>query len=127
VPNQHLESQIIPPPSATAQSLQHASSQGFAHTFGIHPAIAVLTLAIDTMLFGGEILTLGAGELLSIVVAAVLGIITYKAQRKWYGDDKESALIKALILALLTAIPTALPAFLYVPAGVVGIFGRKKN
>jgi hypothetical protein len=39
----------------------------------------------------------------------------------WFGDDSESATIKAMILAFLCAIPTPLPAFLYVPAGVVGL------
>ena len=43
-------------------------------------------------------------------------------QMHWYGDDKESAKIKAVILGLLTAIPTALPALLYVPSGVLGVF-----
>jgi hypothetical protein len=44
---------------------------------------------------------------------------------KWYGDDRESALIKALILAFLTAIPVPLPAFLSVPAGIMGLFRHK--
>ena len=51
----------------------------------------------------------------------VLGVIAYLAQRKWYGDDKDSALIKALILGFLTAIPTPLPAMLTVPSGILGL------
>lgn len=99
---------------------------GFAQKFGLHPGIALLTLVVDSMLMGGEIGSMGLLIPVSIASAVVLGIITFMAQRKWYGDDAESAFIKALTLAFLTAIPTALPAFLYLPAGVVGLFRRKE-
>ena len=85
------------------------------------PELRVLTLAVDTMLFGGEVTSLGTSFAISLAAACVLGFITYRAQMRWYGDDSESAAIKAVILAFLTAIPTPLPAFLYVPAGVVGL------
>lgn len=57
----------------------------------------------------------------------MLGVITFLAQRKWYGDDNESAMIKGLILAFLTAIPSPLPAILYVPSGIVGFVHRLRN
>jgi hypothetical protein len=63
-------------------------------------------------------------------VGIALGFITYKAQRHWYRDDQESAIIKGLIVALLTAIPTSLPGFLTIPSGIVGlvhILRRKKD
>jgi len=98
-----------------------ARARGFSQTFGIHPAIAFLTLIVDLMLFGGEVATLGAILPISIGAGCVLGVIAYLAQRKWYGDDKDSAAIKALILAFLTAIPTPLPAILTLPSGIVGL------
>jgi hypothetical protein len=52
----------------------------------------------------------------------VLGFVTYRAQMKWYGDDRESALIKSVAVGLLTAIPTPLPAIVYVPSGILGLF-----
>lgn len=89
---------------------------------GLHPAMAFLTVVVDVMLFGsGMDILLPA----SCAAAMVLGLITFLAQRKWYGDDSESAFIKALILTFLTAIPTPLPAFIYVPAGIVGFFRKK--
>ena len=103
------------------------AARGVAQIFGIHPAIAFLTLIVDSMLFGGEFVTGGAILPLSIVCGGVLGYITYKSQMKWYGDDNESAKIKAIILAFLTAIPTNIPAFVYVPAGILGFFRRKKD
>ena len=99
----------------------HAAARGFGQIFGIHPAMAFLTHIVDTMLFGGEVGTLGASLPISCAAAGVLAVITFLAQRKWYGDDDESAFIKALILGFLTAIPTALPAVIYVPSGVVGL------
>ena len=89
--------------------------------FGIHPAMAFLTLIVDMMLFGAEVGTLGASLPISFAAGCVLAFITFLAQRKWYGDDSESALIKALVLGFLTAIPTALPAVIYVPSGLVGL------
>jgi hypothetical protein len=98
-----------------------AGTRGFGQMFGIHPSIAVLTLIVDSMLFGGNVMTLGALLPVSISAGLVLGFIAYLGQRKWYGDDKESAFIKALVLGFLTAIPTPLPAVLSVPSGIVGL------
>jgi hypothetical protein len=109
----------------------------FTQIFGLHPAIAFLTFIVDTMLFGGEGVagllglptggaTMGIALIVSTLAAGILGIIAYLAQQKWYGDDRQNALIKAMILGFLTAIPTNLPAFVYLSAGVVGLFRRKQ-
>jgi uncharacterized membrane protein YvlD (DUF360 family) len=108
--------QVLPPFSPHV-----ARAKGFGQNFGIHPTIAALTLIVDLMLFGGEVATMGAILPVSIGAGLLLGFIAYKAQKKWYGDDSESAFIKALILGLLTAIPTPLPAILSVPSGIVGL------
>jgi hypothetical protein len=106
-----------------------AATRGFGRIFGLDPRIALLTVVIDAMLFGGDIVV-GAGSggvlllplvALSIPVGIVLGFITYKAQIRWYHDDRDSALIKGLILGLLTAIPTSIPGLAY--GGTAGIAG----
>jgi hypothetical protein len=99
----------------------HASHGRFGQHFGLDPRITLLTIAVDSMLFGGQLVTLGSTALLSIPAGIVLGFITYRAQRHWYRDDRESAMIKALIVGLLTAIPTSLPGFLTIPSGIVGL------
>jgi len=104
-----------------------ARARGFGQFFGIHPTIAFVALLVDLMLFGGDVMTMGALLPVSIGAGFVLGIITYLAQRKWYGDDKEAASIKALILGLLTAIPTPLPAALYIPSGIVGLIHKVRG
>lgn len=115
-------------PQANPFAWHAARARGFGQIFGIHPAIAFLTLVVDLMLFGGEVATLGAILPVSIGAGCVLGLIVYLAQRKWYGDDKDSALIKALIVGFLTAIPTPLPALLAVPSGIVGLIHHfRKN
>lgn len=98
-----------------------ASHGHFGQMFGLDPRVTLLTLVVDTMLFGGSLVTLGASTLLSVPAGIALGFITYKAQRHWYRDDRESALIKGLIVGLLTAIPTGLPGFLTIPSGIVGL------
>lgn len=113
------------PPMQVPQTHKHAG--GLAQTFGLDFRIALIAIAIDTMLFAGEVATLGALVVLSAIVGGVFGFITYKAQRSWYGDDHDGALIKALMMGLLTAIPTPLPAFLYVPAGLLGVVKKLRG
>lgn len=109
-------------PLASCPSSAHqVATRSFGQVWGLHPGMTLLTLVVDTMLFGGEAVSLGTSFAISLAAACVLGFITYRAQMRWYGDDSESAALKAVILAFLTAIPTPLPAFLYVPAGLVGL------
>jgi hypothetical protein len=114
----------------------HVAARGFAQIFGLHPAVAVLTIAVDLMLFGKDGLmvllagptagvSLGLALAISCFAGVILGIIAYMGQRKWFGDDKESAIIKAAILAFLTAIPTSIPSLLFASFGLIGFFRRR--
>lgn len=104
-----------------APAVYARQARGFAQVFGLHPIPAVTTLAVNAMLFGGELTTFGALVPLGFVAAIVLGGMTFICQRRMYGDDESEALVKALAVGLLTAIPTGLPSFLTVPSAVVGL------
>ena len=104
-----------------------ARHRGFGQLFGLDPRVAFLTFVVDMMLFGGNVLTFGLLLPVSVGAGLVLGFVTYRAQRRWYGDDPDAALIKGTIVGLLTAIPTPLPAVLYVPAGIVGLITRMRS
>jgi hypothetical protein len=95
--------------------------RGLTQLFGLDPRIAFLMFLIDLMLFGGEVLTLGLLIPVAMIAGVVLGFITYRAQKRWYGDDHDAALIKGAIVGLLTAIPTPLPAIAYLPSGLLGL------
>ena len=97
------------------------SSRDLCQMFGLEPRMALLTVIIDLMVFGADTFSMELLLPLGIGVAVVLGFIVYLAQKKWYGDDKESALIKALIIFLLTAIPVPLGPFIAIPGGLIGI------
>lgn len=107
------------------QSLENsphgAAARGFGQMVGLDPVIASVTLIADMMLFAGEVGTLGAILPISCAAGVVLAVITFLAQRKWYGDDAESAFIKALIVGFLTALPSPIPVIVYVPSGLVGL------
>jgi len=109
-----------------------ASPKRFDQMFGIDPRIAFLAFVVDLMLFGAAAATMGLDlpVLIPLAIGAgvVLGRITYKAQMKWYGDDHDSAMIKAGIIGLLTAIPVGIPAIVWVPSGLLGLLhnARKK-
>jgi hypothetical protein len=121
----------IHPNQLTAGNGIQPHHNGFVQHFGLDPRIALLTVIVDSMLFGSQVVTLGSTMLLSVPAGIILGFITYKAQRHWYGDDRESALIKGLITGLLTAIPTSLPGLLTIPSGLVGLLhffpGKRKT
>ncbi len=110
----------------------YPAAHGFGQIFGLDPRITFLTFLVDMMLFGAGAATFGLATLvLSLPAGVILGAISYWAQMKWYGDNRESAMIKAAIPGLLTAIPVPIPKLVYLPSGVVGLFhyafGRKKN
>jgi ribosomal protein L37E len=124
------------PPPLSSNIPHHVVARGFAQTFGLHAAPALLTVIVNTMIFGGAgvaaimtPVTVGGSLLaltaVSTVCGIILGIITYMSQKKWYDDDNEAAFIKALIVAFLTAIPVGLPGYLAIPAGIIGFFRRK--
>jgi hypothetical protein len=128
------QQQYVPPPPPRYTPQQpavvgphHAVARGFAQTFGLHPAMALLTVVVNTMVFTSGLVTGTLGWFTSIPVGIVIGIIVYLGQKKWYGDDNDSAIIKALIVAFLTAIPTSLPGYLTIPSGIVGFFRRNKR
>lgn len=111
-------------PSVFGQVRERPSHKKFTQMFGLDPRIAFLTLIVDVMLNAGDLATMGLLFPVSVMAGIALGYIAYKAQINWYGDDKESARIKAVILGLLTAIPTPLPEILYIPAGLIGLLQR---
>lgn len=102
-------------------SPQGAASKGLAQMFGLDIRAAILAVLVDVMVFTGDAASLGALLPFSVCVAGALGFITYKIQRRWYGDDHDSALIKAMIIGLLTAIPVPLTPLIAIPSGMVGI------
>jgi hypothetical protein len=108
-----------------ASSPHQVMARGFAQSFGLYPALAIFTVATDLMLHAADVVTAGLLIPFSAAAGVAIGIICFMAQRKWFNDDSESALIKALIVALLTAIPSPLPYALFVPAGILGFFRKK--
>lgn len=108
-------------PPSTSRDVHPAVSRGIGQAFGLHPIPAIATLAADAMLFGGTFASGGLLAPLALVVAVVLGYITYKSQMRFYGDDAETAKIKAVAVGLISAIPVGMPFFLTVPSTVVGV------
>jgi hypothetical protein len=112
------------------QSTEGGLIRRFGQMFGLDPRVAFVTLIVDMMLNAGDLVSMGLLLPVSVAAGVVVAYIAYRAQINWYGDDKESAKIKAIILGLLTAIPTPIPEVLYIPAGVLGLlhgFRRKES
>lgn len=113
----HAQPEILPPSTLREG---HPNVHGFSQMLGLHPFCGVLTLAVNAMLFGGTVFTMGALIPIAIGVGVVLGVLTYRAQMKFYQDDAEAAALKAGAVALITMIPVGLPALLTVPSTVIG-------
>jgi len=105
-----------------------SASRGLAQIFGLAPQAAFLTVVVDLLVFAGDTFSLETLLPLGIGVAAVLGLIVYRIQRKSYNDTHDAALTKALIVGLLTAIPVPITPLFAIPGGLLGIvhaFQRK--
>ena len=98
------------------------ASRGFLATFGLDPRVALLTVMVDFMANSATIVSAGLLYEVELGAAFVLTFIAYKAQRAWYGDDRDSALIKASIVGLLTAIPVPITPLFALPGGAIGLF-----
>ncbi|TWB15540.1 hypothetical protein FBZ89_114134 [Nitrospirillum amazonense] len=94
---------------------------GFVQTFGLDIRVAILTVIVDTLVFSGTIVSLGTLYFFEIGAGFVLGFVTYKIQKNWYGDDHHAALIKALVIGLVTAIPAPISGLFTVPGGALGL------
>ncbi len=90
-------------------------------TFGLDPRAAVLTVIVDLMANSATIISAGLLYEVELGAAVVLAFIVYKMQKNWYGDDHDSALIKALVVGLLTAIPAPVTPFIAIPGGAIGL------
>ncbi|HMK87195.1 MAG TPA: hypothetical protein VK437_14640 [Steroidobacteraceae bacterium] len=106
---------------------QRFALRGFVQAFGLDPRAALLTLMVDLMANSATIVSAGILYEVELGAAVVLGYIVYRIQKAWYGDDHDSALIKALTIALLTAIPAPITALLAVPGGALGLLGRSRG
>ena len=87
---------------------------------GIHPLAAFGVVAVDFMLFGQEAATLGIGWLVSVPVAAALGLAVGLIQSRTWDEDMGLAVGKGLLVAVLTAIPTPLPSAVTAGLGLLG-------
>jgi hypothetical protein len=103
------------------------AAHGLGQVFGLDPRAAILTVLVDLLLFGGDILSFGFLVVFGMFVAAALGWIVYRIQRFTYGDDHNAALTKAAIVALLTAIPVPLTPLIAVPGGIIGTLSLLKR
>ena len=92
-----------------------------ARGFGLDPRVALLTVLVDLMANSATIVSAGLLYEVELGAAVVLTLIAYKAQRAWYGDDRDSALIKALVVGLLTAIPVPIAPLFGLPGGAIGL------
>ncbi len=112
---------VLPPPYTPAGNPHHPAARGLGQALGLHPIPGITTLVVNTMMFGGMIVSMGALLPMALMVAVVLAYLTYRCQRSMYGDDHDAALAKSLAVGLITAIPVGLPAFLTVPSTVMGV------
>jgi len=94
--------------------------KSFSQMFGIHPIVAFSLFAIDWMLFGSELVTLGTDWVITAPIGLLLGIAAMFVQRYGFKDDLGVAIGKGLLLGLLTAIPTALPSLAMLPLAAIG-------
>ena len=104
-----------------------AGAMTLLRSIGIHPAAALVAVAVDLMLFVGVVGTAGVGWVLSIPVGFVVAIIVTLFQRWGTQDNMGLAVAKGLSVGLLTAIPTPLPSVVTLGLGTAGGIQRRRD
>jgi len=105
----------------------HHGPGSTAETLGIHPLNATILVALDVMLFGGEMASGFLLTVLSVLVSFALVLPTMLVQRYAYKDGWILAFAKSLLLALLMAIPTAIPSAITAALGVTGAIALRSR
>jgi len=109
-----------PVPSEASAPAPHKSG-GLLQTLGLDYRVALLAVLVDFMAFSSTVVSAGLLYPVELGGAVVLAFVTYKIQRAWYGDDRDSAIIKAAIIGLLTAIPVPISWVVVGPGGLLGL------
>lgn len=99
----------------------------FARSFGLHPVIAlvltIVAVVVNVFAWG----TFGLGEIIALPAAPFVAILTWKMQKRYYGDDNLTAFLKGLAAMVLTILPIFLAPFVFIPAGIVGwVWGKRR-
>lgn len=92
----------------------HYDAQWFAHTFGLHPVLAVL-LAIAAVVLWGYF-----DGWIRLVCTIPLGILTWMMQKDFYEEDSRTASCKAIVVSALLAIDIAVALLVFLTAGILG-------
>ena len=109
-------------PFPSNESAHHAAARSLVQMLSLCPLLAFFIILVDAMDSAVDVATLGITmPVLWLISSVFCGVVVFMGQKKWGGDDQESALIKALIVGFLVALPTPFPAFLTVPSAVVGV------
>jgi len=88
---------------------------------GLHPLSAFAMVAIDWMLFSGEVVTVAVSWPVSIGVAVGLTVPCILIQRYGMKEAWGLAVGKGLLIGVLTAIPTSLPSIATFGGGLLGL------
>jgi len=114
--------------SNSYMSWTHSRKAGwFARRFGLHPITAGLLtgIALGSNLFVWG--TFGMGAFIEIPFATLVGLVTWKMQKFFYGDDNLTAVFKGVAASVLIALPIPLAPFVFVPAGILGFYNSSER
>ncbi|MBN1336045.1 MAG: hypothetical protein JXB39_08805 [Deltaproteobacteria bacterium] len=90
-------------------------------TLGLHPLAAFSLVAVDWMLFSGDVASVGLTTAITVPVGFALGLGCALVQRHAFKDSWGAALGKGVVMGVLTAIPTGLPGILNAVGGGMGL------
>jgi hypothetical protein len=117
---------------------RQAITRGFLRVFGLHPGVAIGTILVNLVLFGMNLMALiiaahtdsrdiAVALVISVEIGALAGYLSYLGQIKWYGDDRETAMVKGTVTGVITAIPTGLLGMLFGGIAIAGWLLREER
>jgi len=109
-------------PFPSNETSHHAAARSLVQMFSLCPLLAFFIILVDAMNSAVDVATLGITmPVLWLISSVFSGVVIFMGQKKWGGDDQESALIKALIVGFLVALPTPFPSFLTLPGAALSV------
>lgn len=109
-------------PFFPSDETSHTAARSLMQMFSLYPLLAFFIILVDAMVSAVDVATLGITmPVLWLISSVFSGVVVFMGQKKWGGDDQESALIKALIVGFLVALPTPFPSILTLPGAAVSV------
>ena len=104
-----------------------SSIAGFCNILGLHPIVGFGMFAIDQLIFGMNMISMGFLIPVSIIIGILMTFAAILIQKSGTPDGWGMAIGKGIMVGIITAIPTSISSICLIPSAVLGTIGMLMN